>query len=147
MARKTIEINIKDREQTLTFRLKEMPATQLESWIIRALLLLSAAGVQVPEGTDLQQAGGFLAERGLAAFGSLEYDKARPLLDELLGCCYRVMGNVEERCAPETVDNYIMDVATLFRLRMEAINLNLGFSRAEPASPSACPEKEPTTAP
>jgi hypothetical protein len=34
---------------------------------------------------------------------------------------------VEERCTPDTVDNYILDVTTLLTLRLEALSLNLGF--------------------
>ena len=125
--RKEKIVTLQDREQKLTFRIREMTATRLESWMIRALLLLASSGGAAPGGTDLKSAGAFLAEHGLSALGSVDYDKAQPLLDELLGCCSRVVENVEERCAPETVDSYILDVQTLLKLRMEAIKLNLGF--------------------
>jgi len=127
MARKEITIDIQDRDQTLTFRVREMPATKLESWIIRALVLVAGSGARVPGGADIKAAGAFLAEKGLAALGNVDFEKAKPLLDELLGCCSRVIERMEERCTPESVDAYILDVATLFRLRMEALKLNLGF--------------------
>ena len=152
MARKEIIIDIQDRDQLLTFKVKEMPATKLESWIIRALLLVAGSGTHVPDGADIRAAGAYLAENGLAALGGIDFDQAKPLLDELLGCCSRVVEKVEERCTPESVDAYIMDVTTLFRLRMEAIKLNLGFLGPEaargnvPAAPSGSPEKTHTAA-
>ena len=52
MARRTIEITIEDRGNPLHFIIEEMPATKLESWIIRALLLVAGAGMEVPDGSD-----------------------------------------------------------------------------------------------
>ncbi len=146
MARKEITVDIQDRDQLLTFRIKEMPATRLESWIIRALLLVAGSGAQVPGGADIKAAGAFLAEKGLAALGNIDFEKASPLLDELLGCCSRVVEKVEERCTPESVDAYILDVGTLFKLRMEAIKLNLGFLGPEAARLSGSPAKAFTEA-
>jgi hypothetical protein len=146
MARKEVTIDIQDRDQKLTFRIREMPATRLESWIIRALLLVAGGGVLVPDGADLQAAGRFLSEKGLAALANVDFDKAAPLLDELLSCCSRVVERIEERCTPESVDAYIMNVSTLFKLRMEAIKLNLGFLGPEAARLSGSPEKQPTGA-
>lgn len=125
--RKEIVITLQDRDQEWTFKIKEMPATRLESWIIRALLLLGSSGIKVPGGSDIRAAGAYLAKSGLSALSSLDYDKVQPLLDELLGCCSRVLDNLEERCTPQSVDAYILDVTTLFRLRVEAVKLNLGF--------------------
>lgn len=132
MARKTVEITLEDRGNPLTFIIKEMPATKLESWIIRALLLIGGSGYgDIPEGADLKKAGEYLAEKGIGVLGALDYEKAKPLLDELLGCCSRRIDKHEERCTPENVDGYIEDAMTLFKLKVEAAKLNLGFLRAE----------------
>ncbi len=131
MARKEITIDIQDREQLLTFKIREMPATKLENWLLRVALLLTKSGAQVPDGADLPAAGAYLAGNGLSVLGHLEPEKVQPLLDELLGCCSRVVERVEERCTPESVDAYILDVKTLFTLRAEAATLNLGFLRPE----------------
>jgi hypothetical protein len=132
MARKQIEIQLEDRDKTLNFVIKEMPATQLESWITRAVLLLAGSGLSgMPGGMNIQKAGEYLSEKGLGVLSTLSYEKAAPLLDELLACCYRKVGDHLERCTPGSVDGYIEDVATLFKLRAEAIKLNLGFLLAE----------------
>ena len=115
MARKESIITIQDQDQELTFKIKQMPVTRLQDWIIRALLLVAGSGAQVPDGSDIKAAGAFLAEKGLTALGNIDFEKARPLIAEMLGCCSRVVEKVEERCTPESVDNYILDVTTLFK--------------------------------
>lgn len=146
MARKEIVIDIQDREQLLTFKVREMPASRLESWLTRAILLLAGSGAQLPSGGDISAAGEFVMKNGLAALGNVDFEKAEPLLDELLGCCSRVVERVEERCTPQSVDAYILDVTTLLKLRMEALKLNLGFLLPEGASLSGSPEKAATKA-
>lgn len=131
MARRTIGITIEDRGNPLHFTIEEMSATKLESWIIRAILAVSGAGIEVPSGTDLAKASEFLVSRGISALATIDYEKAKPLLDELLGCCYRKLDKVKERCTPDSVDGYIEDVTTLFKLKMEAAKLNLGFIKLE----------------
>lgn len=152
MARKEMTIEIMDRERALTFKLKEMPATRLESWILRAVLLLASARKrklgqikkdseqvknspeQVKQDFDQMKASSaqmntgeaYISEQLIFALGELDYEKTRPLLDELLSCCSIVIDRVEKRLAAEFVDDHIQDVNTLFRLKLEAARLNLG---------------------
>ncbi len=140
--RKSVEIKLEDRGQDLTFRIEEMPATRLESWIIRAVLLLAGAGLaEAPGRFDLKEAGAFLAEKGLSVLGRVDYDQAKPLLDELLGCCHRVVGKAEERISPANIDDHIKDVGNLFRLKAEALKVNLGFLSGGLGNLFSSPEK------
>ena len=128
--RKEIVITLQDGENSLNFRIKQMSASQLESWIIRALLALGKGGMQVPDGADIKAAGAYLARNGLSALGGLSYDEVKPLLDEMLGCCWHITGaNSATQLSPETVDGIIGDVKNLLKLRIEAAKLNLGFWR------------------
>lgn len=127
MARKETTIELMDRDHPLTIKIKEMPATKLESWIIRAVLLLASSGGNMPKNMDMTEAGAYLSEHGISALGSVDYDKAQPLLDELMGCCSIVIDRVEKRLTPEIIDDHIQDVGTLFKLKLEAGKLNLGF--------------------
>ena len=137
--RKEKRIVVNDRGRELAFVVREMPATKLESFIVRGGLLLAASGLaegllgghegEAPDVAHVMQAAGRLVQqRGadlLRAVGSLDYEKARPLLNDLLGCC-----TLEGSVAPlseETADAVIEDVRTLFTLRKEALVLNLGF--------------------
>ena len=135
--RKETTVIIEDRGNPLTFTIREMPATRLERWIIRAMLLL--AGSEGPEGLSggVENAGKYLSEHGLKALANVEYEKAQPLLDELLACCARTDAGVEQRCTPDSVDGYIEDVRTLFKLRVEAAKLNFGFFGASPSDSPA----------
>ena len=127
---KTVILN--DRGNELTFKVREMPATQLESWLLRAGLLLAGTGAF--DGKDvtnaneaIAKAGAVLSNGGISALASLDYIKVQPLLDELLGCCIRTDAGVEQRLTPDTVDGIIEDVKTLFALRKEALSVNLSF--------------------
>ena len=137
---KTIELE--DRGNKLVFKVKEMSATQLEDWTMRADLVLAGAGSDIPASGGVEGIGKYLAEHGLAAIGNVDYAKAKPLLDEMLGCCYRVMDKMEERVTPETADAYIGEVSTLFKLRLEALKVNFSFFGN--GSLSGSPEKANT---
>ena len=135
-------IDIEDRGKKLTFKVTEMSATQLEDWTMRAVLVLAGAGSDIPANGGVEGIGRYLAEHGLAAIGNVNYEKAKPLLDEMLGCCYRVVDKMEEKVTPETADAYIMDVSTLFKLRLEAFKVNFSFFGS--GGQSASPEKQST---
>jgi len=136
--RKEKTLVIEDRGNKLTFLIREMPATRLMDWIAKALLLLAATGADVPTGAGVDAAFRHFADNGFKALGALDYDKAKPLLEELLGCCYRQVGNAEERVTTATADAYIEDVTTLLRLQMEAFALHFDFfqNAAQSASPA-----------
>lgn len=134
MALKESIITLKDGDQELTFRVRQMPATKLESWIIRAALLIGGvAGSDMPglDGIrDGREAGSYIMGnlKGLLPrLGQLDYEKAKPLMDELLACCWRKIDRHEQQCLPENVDDFIQDVSTLLKLRGEALKINLGF--------------------
>ena len=131
--RKEKTIVIDDRGRSLTFKIREMSALRLESWIARAGILL-ATGILDETRVDVRNAGEIAAgvaravgESGISALGRLDYDKARPLLDELLSCCSRVDAGVEQPLTPDVLEGFIEDVRTLFTLRKEALALNFGF--------------------
>lgn len=140
--RKEKTVTIDDRGTSLTFKIKEMPALKLESWILRAVMLLAGSGLLDKELADrakeaansmqtaeaMSSVGSFVTEHGLKALASVEYEKAEPLLAELLACCSRVDGGVEQRLDnPVVVEGIISDVRTLFKLRKEAFALNFDF--------------------
>lgn len=139
--RKSSTITIDDRGKNLTFRIEEMPATRLEKWIVKALLLLSRArGTGDGKEVSLEEAAGVLLQDGVKALSKIDYDEAAPLLEEMLQCCTRIDGGVAQKCTSDTVDGYIEDVQTLFKLKMEALKLNFSFFTASLSSSSAAPD-------
>lgn len=152
--RKEKTIVIDDRGRSLTFKIREMSALRLESWIARAGILLAATGILDETRVDVRNAGEIAAgvaravgESGISALGRLDYDKARPLLDELLSCCSRVDAGVEQPLTPDVLEGFIEDVRTLFTLRKEALALNFGFfAQGGPsASVKDGPARQPDT--
>ena len=57
----------------------------------------------------------------------VDFTKIKEISDVLLGCCYRVIGKMEERCTPDTVDGFIEDFRTLLTLKKEAFTLSFDF--------------------
>ncbi len=131
--RKEKTVILDDRGKQLTFKIREMSALQMEGWIARAGILLAGAGILDKTG-DARNVGEIASElgrtiesSGLSALGKLDYDKARPLMDELLACCSRVDAGVEQPLTPDVLEGFVEDVRTLFTLRKEALALNFGF--------------------
>ncbi len=121
--RKEIEIQITDRDKNLIFFIKEMPAAKLEKWLIRLFLALcTKENKKEDEILQALYAGNFLE-----LFASMNFENIEDLLDELLTCVQRRVDNGFMQLSPQTIDNHIEDVRTLFKLRMEVLKLNLNF--------------------
>lgn len=143
MARKfkTVTIETEGRDKGKSFLIVEMSAYSAERWATRALLALSRAGAEVPD--DALSAGSLgLVLVGLDALRKLPYEEAEPLLEEMLGCVHFIpdvtkMDPMSGRpvtrglLMPDAFnDGDIEEVATLLKLREEAVGLHLGFSLA-----------------
>lgn len=121
---KTITIN--DNGNPLQFKIKQLTATQQEELIVKALLLLANKELGDMDVNDLKNYQ--LNTKSLfSALEKLDYTRVKELSDILLGCCYRVVGKMEEKCTPETVDGYIEDFRTLLTLKKEAFSLSFDF--------------------
>lgn len=139
--RKEKTVTLEDRGNKLVFKIREMSATAAEFWIMRLIKTLGAAGVKIPGGADLAGAMRYFVANSREVMAALDVESVRGLFDDLLRSCSRVVGKVEEPCTPETVDDYIEDVRTLWALKMAALEVNFGFfgedKRSEsPRSPS-----------
>lgn len=136
MVRKEVVITLNDRGRDLRFKIREMSATQKESWLIRASLLLArGVGSADFDMSDLQGLKDLVVSgKIIKALGGMNYREAAPLLEDLLKCCSRVLdGGGETECSSEVVDGYIEDVRTLFKLRVEAGKHCFGFFTEETA--------------
>lgn len=134
--RKEITVTLNDRGNELTFRIREMPATKVERWIIKLAGALSATGVfsaDVADGVDAQKAiADFLLKGGLSKLGAVtkDYDEViQPLIDELYTCVEQKVGNAYFALTPDVIDAKIEDVRTLFNLQKEIVKVAPGFFR------------------
>lgn len=110
------------RDAGKVFKITEMPAFQMDRWATRALLVLGKA-----------KKGGILTissmsiEDLLSSLSGVNYDEAEPLLQELLECCSFVKNGQSIVLKKDVIDGIIEDWTTLFKLRMEALTLCIGF--------------------
>ena len=124
---KTKNITIEDNGKKLNFAIRQMPAMKAWHWCNKVILLLCSAGADIPMSKGFAGALEYVKEHGLGVLGGLDYEKARPLLEELLGQCYRIMERQEEQVNPATCEAYIEDLATIYVLEREAMMLSLPF--------------------
>jgi hypothetical protein len=128
MARKILNVTItaEGRDKGKVFRLTEMPASRAEKWAVRAFLMLSRAGVEVPDG--LQDAGLVgLAVVGLEALTKVSYSEAEPLLDEMMECVTILPDPTRDSSERRLVEEDIEEVPTRLRLRRELWGLHVDF--------------------
>jgi hypothetical protein len=135
--RKEKIISLKDGEKTLTFKIKQFPATRLERWINRLVLLLAKGGREafnLPLSADAASVQQAMQKNGLDGIvkmlGGLSFDAAAPLYDELLSAAALVRDNYEQECSAQVLDSNIEDVKTLYLLRWEILKLNFSFLSA-----------------
>ena len=150
--RKEITVTLNDRGNELTFRIREMPATKVERWIIKLAGALSATGVfsaDVADGVDAQKAiADFLLKGGLSKLGAVtkDYDEViQPLIDELYTCVEQKVGNAYFALTPDVIDAKIEDVRTLFNLQKEIVKLHLDFF--VPGAASSSTARQPSQKP
>ena len=120
--RKEVEIKIEaGRDAGKVFKVEEMPAVQMDRWVTRALCMLGRSG------SGLSAIGGSTMEELLQAFSKLDFKDSEPLLEELLACCSFKKDGTLVKMSGSMVDSVIEDWTTIFKLRIEALKLNLGF--------------------
>lgn len=131
MARKEVEIKIEDgRDAGKVFKITEMPAIQIDKWATKALLLLGKAGMNISVLNSMN------VEDIITALSKADYDETEKLLSEMLACCSFQKDGVSVIMKESMVDSVIEEWTTVFRLRIEAIKLNLGFLEQDVESTS-----------
>lgn len=123
---KVVQITSAGRDNGKLFYLREMPATRAEAWGTRALLALARGGVELPDDFMSRGIAG-IAIVGVKALGGMEYDMAKPLLEEMLQCVQAVPNPSNPLIRRPLVEDDTEEVATILFLRKEIINLHVDF--------------------
>lgn len=122
-------ITLNDNGNVLKFKVRQLTATEQEKLIVKILLLL--ANKEVGElDVDKLRENPQLAVNSKVLFAALEkldYEKLEPISNTLLSCCYRINGNMEEQCTPETVNGYVESFWTLLSLKKAALEVSFDF--------------------
>lgn len=127
----TVTITAEGRDKSKRFLITEMPALKAERWAFRALLALAHAGVEMPEDA---QSGGMqsIAMLGVKALNNLDFNEARPLLDEMW-TCVQILPDPKN---PEIVRPLLLvgeegddieELATILMLRERIFRLHTDF--------------------
>lgn len=141
--RKEEIITINDRGNELTFRIREMPATQLEGWLFRVGTGLASTGFakteDIADGIDTTKyIANFLVKDGLRFLGNLDYEKVvKPLVDDLYSCVEQKVGEAYLAVTADNIDSKVEDIRSLFAIQKAVITLHLGFFGLGGASASA----------
>ena len=115
-----------ERDVGKVFQLTEMPASQAERWAFRAFQALARAGVDLPDNVT----GAGIAVVGLKALGTMPFEEAAALMDEMFSCVKIVRDTSHPEMAFSLMEDDVQEVATRVRLRAEVFELHTGFSFA-----------------
>lgn len=136
---KTVSIDAEGRDRGKTFLITEMPAAQAERWAMRALMAVADAGIDLPESAASAGMAG-VAAIGIRAIFRIPFEKAEPLMNEMMGCVQFVWDKRKNLTRPlvddGTDEDDIEEVATRLLLRSEVFELHTGFSMAAAISES-----------
>lgn len=110
MAIKTKDITINDGGKEKRFRIKQMPHTVGEKWVLKLIMLMGASNVS----GNLEK-----------ALSGLRFEDIEPLYDQLLPYIEIYTQNGETM--PIIIDGHIEELSTLLKLRMEAFMFNIDF--------------------
>lgn len=134
----TVTIDQENRDKGKSFLITEMPAHQAEEWATRALLAIS--NINLPE--DFKSLGmQGVAKLGLQAITAIDFETAKPLLDEMMDCVQIIMPAITR----PLLDNDIEEVGTRLKLRKAIFELHTGFSLADLKSISGSESAEAQT--
>lgn len=110
-------------EKPLQVTIQKMNAFQAEAWLIKAGLLL---GKGLAEETGLNKEKFSDIGSIVRSLCSVDYEKSKPLMDELLACCYIVEGNYKKQVTANAAD-MIQSPITIMRMRIDSAKENFGF--------------------
>lgn len=154
MARKTALVtDFTGRDVGKTFVITEMSAFAAEKWAAKALLALARSGLDVPDDVAREGMAG-IARFGFGAIAGAKFEEIEPLLDEMFECVKIVPDPKHPDLSRGVREEDVEEIATLLKLRGEALKLHVDFSQlagrlTSPASsdnpsPSPSPQTSPT---
>jgi hypothetical protein len=110
--RKEAVVTIEDGGVPKRFKIRQMAATRTQDFVIRVALAVGG-GADGLDADFSNMAGLNYLQALLAALQKADYDKIKPLMDELLTCCHHLPekngDKVETPCSPALLDGFIDD--------------------------------------
>ena len=132
---KTYTVTEEGRDNGKVFLIREMPASQAETWAIRALMAISknspdvlenAMNMDADDAAAMGMAG--IASLGFKALGSIPFADAGPLLAEMMDCVQFIPDPTKPNVVRRLIEDDIQEIKTRIKLRMEVLKLHTDFS-------------------
>ena len=145
MARQVLTYTVpegKSRDAGKTFVITEMSAFEIESWAMRALLVIMANNVVLPPDLSARVQSGEagladIATLGLKSLSGLRYADAKPLLDDMMTCVKIAPDKRNPSILREIVDEDIEEIMTIVELRKLIWGMHTNFLPAADAHNTA----------
>lgn len=120
------------RDAGKTFKIKELPAFQMDRWITRLIGCFAKENITMFDLVDMP----FIEL--VNNIYKIESEKEKnELFDELLASCYLKKEGIDIPMKDNNVNSFVDEWQTLYRLKEEALKLNLGFfARGEESTSS-----------
>jgi len=138
MARQVVTYTVSDgksRDAGKTFVITEMSAFDVESWAMRAMLVIMANNVLLPPDLSARVQSGEagladLATLGLKSLSGLRYADAKPLLDDMMSCVKIAPDKRNPSVLRDIVDDDIEEIMTIVELRKQIWRMHTNFLSA-----------------
>lgn len=139
MALRESRITLVDGGNELTFVVKQMTASQTVDFLGKLVLLIGRSDIkmsdfnvdnisEMDQGQQLQFAINVIFEKGLRCLSGLSYENdLKPLMEDLLKCCSRLVDGYSQACTWNTLDAFISEAKTILLLEKESIRVNFNF--------------------
>lgn len=124
MARRTKVLSIDDadsRDNGKSYLITEMSAESAEWWAFRVMQALLGSDAEIDFNAPLAD----VARKGLQAISMMDPEKAKPLLEEMMGCVQIQLPNGSASRALLSGD--VEEVKTRIALRKSVLELHTGF--------------------
>lgn len=125
----TYKVTTKGRDHGKQFLITELSAAAAEEWAIRAFLAMASSGVDIPDEVSAMGFAG-VASAAFDSLGKIPYEKAKPLLDEMMGCVQIIPDPGRPNVVRALIDDDIEEIATRFNLRREVLALHTDFFKS-----------------
>ena len=110
------------RDAGKTFKITELPAVQMDRWMTRLLGCFAKQDKTIGDIVNMT-----FAELANNIYKIESEDEKELLFNELLASCSLKKEGIDIPMKENNINLYIDDWQTLFRLKEEALKLNLGF--------------------
>ncbi|MCW4590910.1 hypothetical protein NO263_09990 [Gluconacetobacter entanii] len=128
MALKSIEYTVAEEGEDCgkVFVITRMSAFDADRWGRHVLHAALAGGYRAPDGDDVAEGMGSIAEAGMRIFGMMAPEAADTLLDRLMQCV-RIIRDPAHPTPQPVIPADIQEVGTVGLLQMEAMKLHTDF--------------------